>query len=125
MIMTEKMLSRRHFLHRRRCRRRPAGAVAPAFAASTSASGMPAKWDMETDVVVLGCGGAGMMTACQVVDAGKEGRVFDAGLSPFHTATNLCGGLFTAYGSDAPEGRPPSRTAGRPLQKTSWPTATT
>lgn len=59
MIMTEKMLSRRHFLGTAAA----AGAVAPAFAASTSASGMPAKWDMETDVVVLGCGGAGMMAA--------------------------------------------------------------
>ena len=95
--MTEKMLSRRHFLGT--AATAAAGAAAPAFAASTSASGMPAKWDMETDVVVLGCGGAGMMAACQVVDAGKKVEVFDAGLSPFHTATNLCGGLFTAYGS--------------------------
>lgn len=98
MIMTEKMLSRRHFLGTA-ATAAAAGAAAPAFAASTSASGMPAKWDMETDVVVLGCGGAGMMAACQVVDAGKKVEVFDAGLSPFHTATNLCGGLFTAYGS--------------------------
>ena len=96
--MTEKMLSRRHFLGTA-ATAAAAGAAAPAFAASTSASGMPAKWDMETDVVVLGCGGAGMMAACQVVDAGKKVEVFDAGLSPFHTATNLCGGLFTAYGS--------------------------
>ena len=98
MIMTEKMLSRRHFLGTA-ATAAAAGAAAPAFAASTSASGMPAKWDMETDVVVLGCGGAGMMAACQVVDAGKKVEIFDAGLSPFHTATNLCGGLFTAYGS--------------------------
>ena len=96
--MTEKMLSRRHFLGTA-ATAAAAGAAAPAFAASTSASGMPAKWDMETDVVVLGCGGAGMMAACQVVDAGKKVEVFDAGLSPFHTATNLCGGLCTAYGS--------------------------
>ena len=119
--MTEKMLSRRHFLGTA-ATAAAAGAAAPAFAASTSASGMPAKWDMETDVVVLGCGGAGMMAACQVVDAGKKVEVFDAGLSPFHTATNLCGGLFTAYGSTLQKADP---TAGRPLQKTSWPTATT
>ncbi|MFR1631323.1 MAG: twin-arginine translocation signal domain-containing protein, partial [Sutterella wadsworthensis] len=44
------MLSRRHFLGTA-ATAAAAGAAAPAFAASTSASGMPAKWDMETDVV--------------------------------------------------------------------------
>ena len=67
------MLSRRHFLGTA-ATAAAAGAAAPAFAASTSASGMPAKWDMETDVVVLGCGGAGMMAACQVVDAARRSK---------------------------------------------------
>ena len=72
--MTEKMLSRRHFLGTA-ATAAAAGAAAPAFAASTSASGMPAKWDMETDVVVLGCGGAGMMAACQVVDPASRQKI--------------------------------------------------
>ena len=82
--------------------------AAPAFAASSNASA-PAKWDDEVDVVVLGCGGAGMMAACQAHDAGGKVAVYDAGKSPFHTATNLCGGLFTAWGSKLqnadPEGK--------------------
>ena len=82
--------------------------AAPAFAASSNSSA-PAKWDDEVDVVVLGCGGAGMMAACQAHDAGGKVVVYDAGKSPFHTATNLCGGLFTAWGSKLqnadPEGK--------------------
>lgn len=73
--------------------------VSPASAASTSAAAIPSKWDEEVDVVVLGCGGAGLMAACQAHDAGAKVAVYDAGQSPFHTATNLCGGLFTAWGS--------------------------
>ena len=96
--MTKETLSRRHFLGAAAATA-AAGAAAPALAASTNAPALPAKWDIETDVVVLGCGGAGMMAACQVVDAGKKVEVFDAGVSPYHTATNLCGGLFTACGS--------------------------
>ena len=83
--------------------------AAPAMAASTSGNNLPAKWDDTVDVVVLGCGGAGMMAACQAHDAGGKVAVYDAGQSPFHTATNLCGGLFTAWGSKMqnadPEGR--------------------
>ena len=95
--MTQEMLSRRHFLGAA-ATAAAAGVAAPAMAASSNAA-IPRKWDLETDVVVLGCGGAGMMAACQVVDAGKKVEVFDAGLSPYHTATNLCGGLFTACGT--------------------------
>ena len=43
--------------------------AAPAMAASTSGNNLPAKWDDTVDVVVLGCGGAGMMAACQAHDA--------------------------------------------------------
>ncbi len=72
--------------------------AAPAFAASTC-NAAPDKWDQEYDVVVLGCGGAGMMAALQVHEAGGKVAIFDAGKSPFHTATCLCGGLFAAWGS--------------------------
>ena len=46
--------------------------AAPAMAASTSGNNLPAKWDDTVDVVVLGCGGAGMMAACQAHDAGGK-----------------------------------------------------
>ena len=121
--MSNEMLSRRHFLGAAAATAAGAAAV-PAMAASTASQGLPAKWDIETDVVVLGCGGAGMMAACQVVDAGKKVEVFDAGMSPYHTA-------ISAAASSRPAARScrrlirPSRTAGKPLPKTSWPTATT
>lgn len=95
--MSKTELSRRHFLGAA-----VTGAAAltvPAARAASSSGELPASWDMETDVVVLGCGGAGMMAACQAYDAGAKVEIFDKGMSPFHTATNLCGGLFTAWGS--------------------------
>ncbi len=96
--MTEKNISRRSFLGAA-----AAGAAsfaaAPSMAASTGNNTIPSKWDQEVDVVVLGCGGAGMMAAIQAHDAGAKVAVFDKGMSPFHTGTNLCGGLFTAFGS--------------------------
>ena len=106
-MMSKLDLSRRHFLGAAAA---SAAAVAvPAAHAASVANEMPAKWDMTADVVVLGCGGAGMMAACQAHDAGAKVEVFDKGMSPFHTATNLCGGLFTAWGSKLqksdPEGR--------------------
>lgn len=61
--MTEKM-NRRNFLR--------VAAAAPAtlgagsvFAASTSGTPAPAHWDYEADVVVIGCGAAGLMAAVQ------------------------------------------------------------
>lgn len=100
--------------------------AAPAMAASTSGNNLPAKWDDTVDVVVLGCGGAGMMAACQAHDAGGKVAVYDAGQSPFHTATNLCGGLFTAW---VPRCRMPTpkavKTPGSSSPKTSWLMVTT
>jgi fumarate reductase flavoprotein subunit len=95
--MSNNAISRRSFVSALAA----AGATAavPAAHAASTAPQAPEKWDMECDVVVLGAGGAGLMAACQAHDAGSKVEVFDAGLSPFHTATNLCGGLFTACGS--------------------------
>ena len=101
-------LSRRRFLGAAAA---GAAAMIPAAQAHAAAksSDIPAKWDLEADVVVLGCGGAGMMAACLAHDNGAKVVVFDKGASPYHTATNLCGGLFTAWGSRMqkadPEGR--------------------
>ena len=96
--MTKIDMSRRSFLGTAAAATTAAAFSGAAMAQSTSKD-IPAKWDMEADVVVLGCGGAGMMAACQAHDRGAKVAVFDKGLSPFHTGTNLCGGLFTAWGS--------------------------
>ena len=105
--MSKTDLSRRHFLGAAAVT--AAAAAVPAAHAASTPSELPAKWDMTADVVVLGCGGAGMMAACQAHDAGAKVEIFDKGMSPFHTGTNLCGGLFTAWGSRMqkadPEGR--------------------
>ena len=83
--MTEKM-NRRNFLR--------VAAAAPAtlgagsvFAASTSGTPAPAHWDYEADVVVIGCGAAGLMAAVQAFDGGAKVVVFDKGMSPYHTST--------------------------------------
>ena len=95
--MTEKM-NRRNFLR--------VAAAAPAtlgagsvFAASTSGTPAPAHWDYEADVVVIGCGAAGLMAAVQAFDGGAKVVVFDKGISPYHTSTRLNGGCFAAVGS--------------------------
>lgn len=96
--MSTNDLTRRRFLGTAAAAAAGAAVTLPAQAASV-ANPAPAKWDIETDVVVLGCGGAGLMAACQAFDRGAKVEIFDKGMSPFHTGTNLCGGLFTAYGS--------------------------
>ena len=96
--MSKTDLSRRHFLGAA-VSTAAAAAALPGLAHARTQTALPEKWDMETDVVVLGCGGAGMMAACQAHDAGAKVEIFDKGQSPFHTATTLCGGLFAAYGT--------------------------
>ena len=76
-----------------------AAAAAPLAHAASVKQEIPAQWDMEADVVVLGAGGAGLMAACQAHDRGAKVVVFNKGGSSYHTGTNLCGGLFTACGS--------------------------
>lgn len=89
-------LSRRHFLGAA-VSASAAAAVLPLSAqAASRANPAPQHWDMTADVVVLGCGGAGLMAACQAHDAKAKVEIFDKGASPYHTATCLCGGLFTA-----------------------------
>ncbi|HAB82415.1 MAG TPA: FAD-binding protein, partial [Sutterella wadsworthensis] len=73
--------------------------AAPLAHAASVKQEIPAQWDMEADVVVLGAGGAGLMAACQAHDRGAKVVVFNKGGSSYHTGTNLCGGLFTACGS--------------------------
>ena len=95
--MTDKMISRRGLISAA-AGSAAAAAAFPAFAASVDQK-LPAKWTMTVDVAVLGAGGAGLMAACQAHDLGGKVVVFDKSVSPYHSATRMCGGLFTAYGS--------------------------
>lgn len=77
-----------------------AGAAATGTAISQAqAAALPDTWDLTVDVVVIGAGGAGLMAAIQASDAGAKVLVIDKGKSVFHTATRMCGGLFTACGT--------------------------
>ena len=60
--MTLKNFSRRSFLGAAAAS--AAAAASPLAHAASRQNELPAKWDIETDVVVLGCGGAGLMAAC-------------------------------------------------------------
>ena len=92
------ILTRRNFL-KTAAAAGAASAAAPALAASSQSTAAPKHWDQTVDVVVLGAGGAGLMAACQVYDKKGKVVVFDKSYSPYHSATRMCGGLFTAYGS--------------------------
>ena len=59
MIMSKTDLSRRHFLGAA-VSTAAAAAALPGLAHARTQIALPEKWDMETDVVVLGCGGAGI-----------------------------------------------------------------
>lgn len=95
-VMNAQNFSRRSFLGAAAA---AAAAAAPLAHAASVKQEIPAQWDMEADVVVLGAGGAGLMAACQAHDRGAKVVVFNKGGSSYHTGTNLCGGLFTACGS--------------------------
>ena len=96
--MTNASLTRRHFLAAAAATG-AAAAATPALAASSQNAAVPAKWDLTVDVVVCGAGGAGLMAACQVYDKKGSVVVFDKSYSPYESATRMCGGLYTAYGS--------------------------
>ena len=77
-----------------------AGAMIPGIASSkTVSSTMPDKWDKTFDVVVFGSGGAGMHAAIQASDLGGSVVICDKSKSPFHSATCMNAGVFTAYNS--------------------------
>lgn len=100
--------------------------AAPAMAASTSGNNLPAKWDDTVDVVVLGCGGAGMMLPAR--------HTMPAVKLPFMTQASLPSiQLPTSAAACSQLGVPRCRmlirkavkTPGSSLPKTSWLTATT
>lgn len=66
--------------------------------ASGSSTNLPAKWDKEADVVVVGYGGAGAISAIAALDAGAEVIVLEKREVP-GGSTAICGGLIYAGGT--------------------------
>lgn len=65
----------------------------------------PKKWDRETDVVVAGAGGAGLMAAVRASDAGAKVIVLQKTPTVYTTSTAVSGGLFAAAGTRAQKRR--------------------
>ena len=87
------------------CAPKAAGAVeGAASAAATGAAGaggtVPASWDEECDVLVLGAGGAGASAALAATKAGASVIVLDSQASNNFNATSICKGNFCVVGSD-------------------------
>jgi fumarate reductase flavoprotein subunit len=59
----------------------------------------PKKWDKEVDVVVVGAGGAGLMAAIEAKDAKASVLVLEKAPTVRLSATNICGGGFSAAGT--------------------------
>ena len=70
--------------------------IATEAQAQTTASGLPAKWDLEADVVVIGSGASGMPAAIRAVDAGVSVLVVDCNYDVGGHA--ICSGGNTALG---------------------------
>lgn len=97
---TKKGISRRRFLKSAAV---GAGAVALAGLGTgeSSAALPPKKWDKETDIVVIGAGGAGMMAAIQAKSAGAKVLVCEKAPTVRRSSTNISGGGFSAAGTKA------------------------
>jgi hypothetical protein len=64
------------------------------LSAAEAAVPPPAKWDEETDVLVLGYGGAGANTAINAADAGADVLILEKNPADLHVCnTNVAGGL--------------------------------
>lgn len=74
-----------------------AAAAAPAalYSSSASAGELPAKWDMTTDVVVCGYGGAGAATAIVAAENGADVIIIEKNREDNHLCnTRMSGGIF-------------------------------
>lgn len=71
------------------------GVLAGCAAKSESTSGLPEKWDKETDVVVVGFGGAGASAAISAREAGSEVVVLEK-QAVMGGSTAVSGGVFYA-----------------------------
>jgi 3-oxo-5alpha-steroid 4-dehydrogenase len=78
----------------------PAGAAAPTAvpAAACPQPWLPAKWDKEVDVVVVGFGGAGGFAAIEAHDAGAKVIILEKTSTPGGDTTR-CGGIILAAGT--------------------------
>jgi len=59
----------------------------------------PKKWDRQTDVVILGAGGAGLFAAIEACNAGSEVLVLEK-MPVVGGSTAICGGLTSFAGTD-------------------------
>ncbi len=74
-----------------------AGALASCAPAAPPAPGVPEKWDKETDVVVVGYGGAGAATAITAYDEGAKVLILEKQAETGHTPnTAMCFGVFVS-----------------------------
>ncbi len=83
------------------------GAAALAVAgldASAALAAPPATWDLETDVLIVGYGGAGAVSAIEAADAGAQVMILEKNPDTLHVCnTNTAGGLILCA-NDADKG---------------------
>jgi succinate dehydrogenase/fumarate reductase flavoprotein subunit len=74
-----------------------ASALAGCNQAGPTAADLPEEWDRETDVVVIGYGGAGAVTAMTAHDEGAEVLILEKQAQDSHTSnTQMCAGVFVS-----------------------------
>ena len=69
--------------------------VAPVMAAPAPQNGLPAKWDGEADVVIVGFGGAGATTGIVAAQNGAKVIILKRILRIITTATPVCPAVFS------------------------------
>lgn len=70
-----------------------AAAASGAAAALADEDAAEGQWDLEADVVIVGCGGGGMAAAVLLSESGKEVAVVEVGSDQHAGNTSLCAGM--------------------------------
>ncbi len=91
-------LTRREFMKGAAIASAAAATAGVLGAAPAAAAPVPDKWDFETDVVVVGFGGAGGAAAIEAADAGAKVIILEKTPTP-GGSTSLCAGIFYAAGT--------------------------